>query len=310
MLALAHNTAINNTTRFTPFEMMFGRECTMPIDLVFDLPNQFRGELSPVEWVNKVRENIEISNNVVRENIAEAQVRSKKIYDLRSYERRYDVGAFVFKLDSTVPKGISKKLTPIYTGPFVVEKEMHPLYTLRTKRGKVTTVHHDRLIAATPEYVPLVLKRQRAAIIRDALKSAKETVRMKKNLEYRNMTTLKADDIAKLPTDMQPSKETAAVKRPLKKVFQEYKAARERRKRKMNPETPGTETQDNQPIQEEIEQIPEQTPGTETQDNPVLQPVQEDEIAAEIESEEVTPCTDSYTTRAGRKVTRKVMFDL
>ena len=134
----------------------------------------------------------------------------------------------MYKLDSVVQKGISKKLTPIYTGPFVIEKVNHPLYWLRTKRGSTTVIHHDRLLAAAPEYVPLVLKRQRANIIGNVLRSARQTEKLKKRLENQDKTKVKAEDI--LPVNMTPMRQTAAVKRPIGKVYQEYKAAKRRQK--------------------------------------------------------------------------------
>ena len=196
LLSLAHNTAVNECTQYSPYEMMFGHKCTFPVDLIFDLPDPFKTEVSPVEWVNNVRKAIENTHDCVRDHISSYKARSKKVYDLKAYERRYQIGTYVFKLDSVVPKGISKKLTPIYTGPLLVSKDKHPLYELTTKKGNKTVVHHDRLIAATPKFIPIVLKRQRAALMADANKSAQETLRMQKQNQHNILKELKAEEDA------------------------------------------------------------------------------------------------------------------
>lgn len=292
MLALAHNTAMNRHTRFTPFELMFGRKCTMPLDLVLDLPNVFRTEKTAVQWVNEVRESIEKANAAAREHISEWQDRSKKIYDLNSFQRKYDIGTYVYKLDSVIQKGISKKLTPIYTGPFVIEKVNHPLYWLRTKRGGTTVIHHDRLLAAAPEYVPLVLKRQRANIIQNVLRSTRETEKLKKRLENQDKTKVKAEDI--LPVNLTPMRQTAAVKRPIGKIYQEYKAAKRRQKLRKAKNKNKTMIKD--------------ITKTADQESTVSQKSDNENDLDQITSDNQTE--EPKFSRTGRRLKQKVMFDL
>ena len=64
------------------------------------------------------------------------------------------------------------------------------------------------------------MKRQRANIISDALKSAKETMRLKKYIENK--------DLNDLTENMSPEKRTAALKRPIGKIYREHKAAKRR----------------------------------------------------------------------------------
>lgn len=314
LLSLAHNTAWNRTTKFSPFELMFGRRCTFPVDYVLRLPSDSRVEKSPVEWVNMVRSHLEKCHEAVRENISDYQVREKKTYDVKAYERKYEIGSYVYKLDSIVTKGISKKLTPVYNGPFLIVKARHPLYTLVTRKNKVVTVHHDRLLAAAPTYIPIELRRQKAMVIASPEASAKETARLYRNQEFREKKKIKLkQSVGLIGGDDSPCPETAAVSRPLQSV--EAEVAR-RIKRIHKQETvlekiPVLDLNEIDLLDEnanldlifgEVFQSPVvQTPSTSSeQKEDTGENMLEEEILGDL----------PYVTRGGRKTTRKKIISV
>ena len=208
LLSMAHNSAVNRNTGFSPYELVFGRRCVFPIDIVLDLPGLARQRLTPVEWVAQVRSKLEECHELAREHIGVWQHRQKRDYDLKSYERKYVPGDVVFKLDTSIEAGRSKKLGPVYCGPLVVKSASHPLYTLLTRKGAETVIHHDRLIkAAVNRFLPFRLRRQTADIIANVEKSAQQS----------NESTVEVGE------DSGPNLATKAVNRPVGPIRQELK---------------------------------------------------------------------------------------
>ena len=82
----AYNSSRHNSSKFTPFEVMFGRKPTHPVDVVMDsgtLHDALRAfqevdvAIAHDELIIHRRECLEI----VKQNILDAQQRQKEIYD-------------------------------------------------------------------------------------------------------------------------------------------------------------------------------------------------------------------------------------
>ena len=79
----------------------------------------------------------------------------KRQYDLKLEENHYEVGDFVYRLNSTSKVGESKKLKPVWLGPLVVTAVINPVL-FRVKDWKNEFVlHHDRLKPCEDQVVPL-----------------------------------------------------------------------------------------------------------------------------------------------------------
>ena len=65
-------------------------------------------------------------------------------------------------LNSVSKKGVSKKLQPIYVGPYLlVSKVSDCLFLIVNSRGKRQVMHHDRLRRCSDENIPLWARRER-----------------------------------------------------------------------------------------------------------------------------------------------------
>ena len=62
---MAYRTAVHNTTKFTPFFLVHGREAYIPIDVIFPRPSQ--REPSRTVYGVKMRTNLEEAFNFVRD---------------------------------------------------------------------------------------------------------------------------------------------------------------------------------------------------------------------------------------------------
>ena len=50
-LLMAYRSSVHGTTKFTPFQMLFGRQIKLPVDLMFGTPNT-EGITCPSQYVN------------------------------------------------------------------------------------------------------------------------------------------------------------------------------------------------------------------------------------------------------------------
>ncbi len=90
-----------------------------------------------------------------------SQVRQKLTYDVKTHQCSFDRGDLVYKLDTSTKKGESKKLKPVWIGPFVVTEVVSPvLYRIEGHR-KASVVHHDQIKICNDRVVPFWIRRKR-----------------------------------------------------------------------------------------------------------------------------------------------------
>ena len=91
---LAYNTSVHESTGFTPYRLMFGREAILPLDAVLKLetsPPQ-RGGQSYLDYVVQQKKQLEETEHIVRENLKRAQKTQKAYYDTKCHGQRFHVG--------------------------------------------------------------------------------------------------------------------------------------------------------------------------------------------------------------------------
>ena len=162
LISMALHSMKNKSTGFSANMMMLGREVCQPIDLILGLTRSTPRD--PPTWVANLLSNLSDIHKLARERIGEAQLRQKRDYDLRLFERSYKLGDVVYLVDSSNEIGVSRKLRPPWTGPFLIVGARPPVYTIEGRR-RVHSVHHDRLKPCHDAYFPLWLRRKRHEIL-------------------------------------------------------------------------------------------------------------------------------------------------
>ncbi len=107
-----------NSTGFSPFHMLFGREMHIPFDTAV-LPNDNLGAHA-TEHVSQVMSNLKLAKEVATSNLKLVQEKMKERYDRGATEPPYDEGDLVWLTNPVITKGRSHKLDPKYTGPYIV----------------------------------------------------------------------------------------------------------------------------------------------------------------------------------------------
>ena len=117
----AYNTSKHESSKYTPFEVMFGRRAVLPVDL-----NTATHQSEPTEMESFDDEEIEATMeerrarlDCVKEKILIAQQKQKEYYDRKhSQPLVYSIGALVWKKDFTRKKRAGGKLDSKWIGPY------------------------------------------------------------------------------------------------------------------------------------------------------------------------------------------------
>ncbi len=114
----ALRTAVCRSTGLTPYKVLFGRECSVPIDSIFQAPSSNEPFASNTVQLRAIKTRIAKAHQYAREHLAEAVKRQRRQYH---HERKeFHAGSRVWLFTPRTKEGISKKLTSFWTGPWVV----------------------------------------------------------------------------------------------------------------------------------------------------------------------------------------------
>lgn len=170
-IAAAIRSTVNRHTGFTPNRLMLGREINVPLSLM--LGNSAELPQEAHEYLHKLEEAIGTAHCTAREALKQSQKRQKRAYDVRTYTSHYEIGDIVYLIDSSTKIRESKKLKPIFKGPYLVTKVLSPILFKIKNRKKEFVVHHDRIKPCNDRVLPDWLQRLRTELLRlDPLNAA------------------------------------------------------------------------------------------------------------------------------------------
>jgi hypothetical protein len=125
----------HNTTKKTPYFMMYGREAKLPIEEFENKREDFEEGI-----IRRIYELIDITEerNQVVEVIKRAQEKQKEKFDQGIKEKKFKIGEKVLLKDMAKEKQWSGKLLPKWKGPYYIYNVIgNGAYRLRTLEGKV-----------------------------------------------------------------------------------------------------------------------------------------------------------------------------
>ena len=123
-LLFAYREVPQESTGFSPFELLFGRRIRGPLDVLKEVWTGEDGEETPVvTYVMQMRTRLQDMTEVVRDQAERAQQRQKKAYDRGAKQRKVNVGDEVLVL---LPKP-QNRLKLEWVGPYKVTREVTPV---------------------------------------------------------------------------------------------------------------------------------------------------------------------------------------
>ena len=130
----AYRTAKNETTKFSPFYIMYGRDPVLPMDTLLAPKYRYQGE----EYVPTMLENLHGAYHQVRHNLERSHEKNKIYYDRKAKPVNLKVGDLVYFRDPSQAMQ-SSKLT----------SQWRPFYRIIKALSEVTFVIKDQLSGGT-----------------------------------------------------------------------------------------------------------------------------------------------------------------
>ncbi len=150
-------TPATQSTQFSPYFLLFGRECKLPIDVALRPTEGLPRDVDT--YARKLLERLEVCRELARENTLKAQEKYSKQHNKKASEPEFHPTNRVWLYCSKVPTGVSKKLVCRWTGPYyitrVYDKHTFKLRECATNKPVKSLVHSNRLkIYVDPENRP------------------------------------------------------------------------------------------------------------------------------------------------------------
>ncbi|XP_058492814.1 uncharacterized protein LOC131464383 [Solea solea] len=148
-LVHAYNCTKNDVTGFTPYELMFGRQPRLPVDLAFGLPLRDGEYKLHSEYVQRLKSHLEESYEIATRNAKKIAEKNKARFDRHVTVSKLEAGDRVL-VRAVRLRGKHKLADRWESDIYVVVKQAgdFPVYTVRpeNKEGPLRTLHRDLLL--------------------------------------------------------------------------------------------------------------------------------------------------------------------
>ncbi len=148
-LAHAYNCTRHEVTGFTPYELMFGRQPRLPVDLAFGLPYHDSPRQSHSEYVKHLKTNLRKSYLLASCGMSKSAERNKARFDKSVTHCSLEIGDRVLVRNVRL-RGKHKLADKWESEVYVVVNQAAdlPVYTVRPERkdGPLRTLHRDLLL--------------------------------------------------------------------------------------------------------------------------------------------------------------------
>ncbi|GFU75503.1 retrovirus-related Pol polyprotein from transposon 412 [Trichonephila clavipes] len=121
---LAYRSAVQETTGYSPSQMLFRRDLCLPADLLFSRPPD--APLAPEEYIEKIQARME-EMHLARERIGMTSEKMKTRYDARATGHDFHEGDKVWLWNPKRRKGLTLKLQTNWEGPYTVLKRLNDI---------------------------------------------------------------------------------------------------------------------------------------------------------------------------------------
>ena len=151
----AMRTAVCRSTGFAPYRILFGRDASSTLDLIFSDPNLEKKDHDSYEsYAKALHYRITSAHAWARKNISGAIDRQRRAY--HQDKKSFQAGDMVWLFTPRLRPGQSKKFATYWTGPWLVGRRINDLlYEIRPdptwKRKSNEVVSIDRLKIYYPE---------------------------------------------------------------------------------------------------------------------------------------------------------------
>lgn len=148
-LTHAYNCTKNEITGFSPYELMFGRQPRLPIDIAFGLPVKEGSATTHTQYVKNLKSYLKASYQLAIANAKKVADKNKRRFDMRVRESTLEIGDRVLVRNVRL-RGKNKLADRWESTVYVVQKRAGdlPVYTVcpEGQDGPTRTLHRDLLL--------------------------------------------------------------------------------------------------------------------------------------------------------------------
>lgn len=148
-LTHAYNGTKNYVTGFSPYEVTFGRQPRLPIDIAFGLPVKKNPDMSHSQYVRNLKKYLKESYQLASANAKKIADKNKRRFDMRVWESTLDIGDRVLVRNLRF-RGKHKLADRWESTIYVVQNKAGdvPVYTVcpEGQEGPMRTLHRDLLL--------------------------------------------------------------------------------------------------------------------------------------------------------------------
>ena len=150
-MMMAYRSAVHESLKCSPCEMMLGRNVELPIDFLLGVPPDAENdnpERPATAYAQELQERLKLVHDYARQNIKIASETQKKNYDHRCDGRPlFERGEAVWLHNPQRKKGVCPKLSCTWEGPYlVIERLCDVVYKIqKTSKSTPKVVHSNRL---------------------------------------------------------------------------------------------------------------------------------------------------------------------
>lgn len=120
-VVFAYNTGVHKSTKYSPYELLYGRTARLPIHT----RPQYFSFTKPNDYFDQLRKTLRIYHQTARNHIVVQQQHNKQNYDSNRKDPQYNLGDIVLTRIHGLRGKLEPKFSPI---PRVITKVNHPTY--------------------------------------------------------------------------------------------------------------------------------------------------------------------------------------
>ena len=147
-MLMSYRTSVNDTTLFTPYFLVYGRDPVLPMDTLLRPKLKYMGD----DYVLTMVQRLHVAFCHTKQNMFEARERNKRIVNKKAETPTFQPGDAVYYYDCTHTPGESSKLKLTWTPHFRIIEQKSPVnYLIKNQlTGKSKLVHAENLRPALP----------------------------------------------------------------------------------------------------------------------------------------------------------------
>ena len=152
---------VNRSMGFTTNMLQLGHEINLQVDVLYGMPAVKEFFYSATGYLKSLLSHFREVHAEARAYLRGAQRCQKKLNDVSARVRAFNVGDLVYQRNVAVKLGQSRKLCPLFKGPYLIIRVLSPYLYKVQDRKKTLVLHHDLLKICEERAVPFWVWRKR-----------------------------------------------------------------------------------------------------------------------------------------------------